>query len=639
MKEKIFVSVVLLIILLACFNRNSKAGFGDNNENINTAGWRSCYIEELGLRFKVPSAWSEGSLDGYRGALFTISKEFLGTVTKEFFILVSKDKLNPFALPLLRSSITDLEKYEIKSAQVVVDATDVLIKYCVPKEDINQSAAGVHVGKKDRVTLEVVELPKNNKYYYIAWYNIKPNAFKMEDTENDALFKKILVNLKIESEGLNFSTQEEKENKQIQKFKKAVTLGSHVYRNEEGGFEMNVLTDRLPLIRGCLKDSCHKASRSYWEDWEAIFYDYDFADFRSQAKGIPAIRITVKKCGPDDNLNSCFANTSSTCGGIPYDDVVGSYGVASLETSPANFLGFPAKRFKVSCLEGRVEEGIAFLRKDPLQPALYNPYLYTILFLTTPQIETSFSREVAESMLSTFKFINKAEIKLRASLKDEKALEGFLPDLMIKDIYYSGPAPYIYFTYCNNGKGASVEEFNIKLQTADGMFPGTFSVPMPGCCLTTGGITIGLIGAKEGDIKEVTAYIDWENKVKESNEENNTMEKTINFYPVENICEDTDGGKNYSEFGGVRVNRGSDISVLGDCCKKYKSGGPCVDESPYLFEAYCDGNTPAHILYECPQGCRRGACIQPQSKSPPSVPSPTFEIKPKAVQTKWNLER
>ena len=106
-----------------------------------------------------------------------------------------------------------------------------------------------------------------------------------------------------------------------------------------------------------------------------------------------------------------------------------------------------------------------------------------------------------------------------------------LPDLVIEDIFYQ--SPYIKVKYCNRGEGWSSSDFLIKLRNeATGKEYGgnsyyRFSVPQPGECKTTGGLTPGLIGLRYGQQATVTGIIDWEKRVKESNEENNRFTKTI----------------------------------------------------------------------------------------------------------------
>lgn len=109
--------------------------------------------------------------------------------------------------------------------------------------------------------------------------------------------------------------------------------------------------------------------------------------------------------------------------------------------------------------------------------------------------------------------------------------QTILADLIVEDIYYGGGV-YLYVRYCNNG-GDSDQKFLIKLtnlQTGvhyDGNVYYPFSVPARGTCSTTGGYTPGLIGLNYSQPAIVSAEIDWQNTVAESNEYNNVLNKTI----------------------------------------------------------------------------------------------------------------
>ncbi len=70
-------------------------------------------------------------------------------------------------------------------------------------------------------------------------------------------------------------------------------------------------------------------------------------------------------------------------------------------------------------------------------------------------------------------------------------------------------------------------------------------------------------------------------------------------------CDDTDGGKDYYEYG-----------IVKGCVSTPHGGGcgttwdKCVDEKT-LDEAYCNADGSAgHIKYSCPGGCKDGACMQ-----------------------------
>jgi len=104
-----------------------------------------------------------------------------------------------------------------------------------------------------------------------------------------------------------------------------------------------------------------------------------------------------------------------------------------------------------------------------------------------------------------------------------------LPDLAITDIFQDGPY-YLKVKYKNIGAAAN-GDFLIKLSANGKSFGGNpsyrFQVPPPQAEQTTGGFTIGLIGLQQGSVADVTAEIDWEQRVAESNENNNVFIKNI----------------------------------------------------------------------------------------------------------------
>ena len=106
---------------------------------------------------------------------------------------------------------------------------------------------------------------------------------------------------------------------------------------------------------------------------------------------------------------------------------------------------------------------------------------------------------------------------------------GPKPDLVITDIFQDGPF-YIKVKYKNIG-GPGTGDFLIKTSSSGRSFPGNefyrFPVPPPGQECTTGGLTMGLIGLHLGMEADVTAEIDWEHRVDESDRSNNTLTKHL----------------------------------------------------------------------------------------------------------------
>ncbi|MBF0459032.1 MAG: hypothetical protein HQK99_14175 [Nitrospirae bacterium] len=105
-------------------------------------------------------------------------------------------------------------------------------------------------------------------------------------------------------------------------------------------------------------------------------------------------------------------------------------------------------------------------------------------------------------------------------------------DLVVQDI--SRDQYYYYVTYCNRGTTATTGTLTVSItNVASGqsfqtnpLYP--YSVPEPGTCMVTGGITCGLIGDTSCTAAmSVSAYVDDQNTVPESNETNNSLTKTF----------------------------------------------------------------------------------------------------------------
>jgi|GEM_PF-2182646 len=81
---------------------------------------------------------------------------------------------------------------------------------------------------------------------------------------------------------------------------------------------------------------------------------------------------------------------------------------------------------------------------------------------------------------------------------------------------------------------------------------------------------------------------------------------------MEGRCYDSDGGKNYYVKGVVegKDKYGNEIRIE-DACSNSLTRLDDVYEGRYLFEAYCvDGGIGEREAYECPNGCRDGACVK-----------------------------
>ncbi|MBT3721364.1 thioredoxin domain-containing protein [archaeon] len=94
--------------------------------------------------------------------------------------------------------------------------------------------------------------------------------------------------------------------------------------------------------------------------------------------------------------------------------------------------------------------------------------------------------------------------------------------------------------------------------------------------------------------------------------------KIIDRYLGNNICIDSDNGKNYYEKGytGNGVTRyDEDYCQLGgnpnDPSRNYYAR-ECTGNNCYLIETYCSNNQGDNTYYKCPYGCSNGACkLQP----------------------------
>ena len=121
--------------------------------------------------------------------------------------------------------------------------------------------------------------------------------------------------------------------------------------------------------------------------------------------------------------------------------------------------------------------------------------------------------------------------------------DGGTVDLVIVDIVQDGPYVFVIYKNAGQGGGGSGDDFGITLGANGKMFAVNPSyrryVPKPGVSVCTGGYALHKLGIEEGWMGTFTAVIDPEMRVKESNENNNTMMKTIR---ADNIKEFTKQG-------------------------------------------------------------------------------------------------
>jgi hypothetical protein len=111
--------------------------------------------------------------------------------------------------------------------------------------------------------------------------------------------------------------------------------------------------------------------------------------------------------------------------------------------------------------------------------------------------------------------------------------EGPLPDLVITDIVHDGP--YLKVKYRNASPGATGADFLIRIESNGRSFDGNgyyrFAIPPGNTEQATGGFTLGLVGIERGNEVSVSATIDWEDRVRESDESNNQFSKRVRILP------------------------------------------------------------------------------------------------------------
>jgi hypothetical protein len=110
-----------------------------------------------------------------------------------------------------------------------------------------------------------------------------------------------------------------------------------------------------------------------------------------------------------------------------------------------------------------------------------------------------------------------------------------LPDLVIVDVYVTTDLPYLFIKYANIGE-ADVKDrfaFKVKINSEEFMTPDVF--PQKGETLrageerTSGGVGFLMFGLDRGQTGDVSVCIDYNLKVKESDETNNIFYKTQLF--------------------------------------------------------------------------------------------------------------
>lgn len=188
--------------------------------------------------------------------------------------------------------------------------------------------------------------------------------------------------------------QKQGNNEMLSLIKQYRVRQKQAYKNEKYGFEIKVLTDSLPRVNEWESKRHLDMPRRLWD---AAFYDkvIGVLNLPKETIEIPAIKITVNECLPEQDIDSCLQMTASDCQTVPYGELIVTYNSESLRVSPAVFPGLPARKLRVSCVKDIVSEGMAILRENRL---------YTFMFLTTFESAMVFSADLLESMLSTLTF-------------------------------------------------------------------------------------------------------------------------------------------------------------------------------------------------------------------------------------------
>lgn len=116
----------------------------------------------------------------------------------------------------------------------------------------------------------------------------------------------------------------------------------------------------------------------------------------------------------------------------------------------------------------------------------------------------------------------------------------------------------------------------------------------------------GVDSCKEEIIKEYRIPTDWApgNYIVRIHNNKNDKDISIQFTIKENFCADSDGGKEYYEYGEVRISTASGF-IFKDSCK-YDS----ATEKYSISEKYCEDGSLKTTTFECPSTCSDGACMK-----------------------------
>ena len=190
---------------------------------------------------------------------------------------------------------------------------------------------------------------------------------------------------------------------------------------------------------------------------------------------------------------------------------------------------------------------------------------------------------------------------------------------------------------CQNKLSAKLLDSNIpvcdsEVTSKTGISDGQFLIQAFVSPYNPNKIALLVMGYSDSDTRKATTYL---TTAKPSLGVGTILAKTSSNYAdvlgagylkssQQQVCVDTDGGKDYYVKGTVVSGIGSALLTSEDqCCRKSNSnlttecGG--IMSGNYLDEGICDSNNdPVFTSYECPNGCFNGACVR---SSPTSCPS------------------
>jgi hypothetical protein len=165
---------------------------------------------------------------------------------------------------------------------------------------------------------------------------------------------------------------------------------------------------------------------------------------------------------------------------------------------------------------------------DPLDKIMFYILLIPIAFLGIFAAYKIYSGNLIQEA-----FINRQrEASIAATIAQEDAKIAGLADLVIKDININSDE--LDIKYCNESDKVNRKRVTMKIETDKGYsdtFPN-YLMPQPGKCEESRMFIVKYFNIKMGDTVGIMVTLDPENKVNETNKENNKMTKSIIFGKV-----------------------------------------------------------------------------------------------------------